>query len=70
MPTHDELAYAVALGVVEQVRRRDSPCNQVFSTDVFVTTSRSWPVPDFVISDNANKIALAAEFKPPDQSKR
>ena len=70
MPTHDELAYAVALGVVEQVRRRDSPWNQVFSTDVFVTTSRSWPVPDFVISDNANKIALAAEFKPPDQSKR
>jgi hypothetical protein len=38
--------------------------------DARVTSSRVWPVPDFVIVDETNNLTVAAEFKPPRQSKR
>lgn len=44
--------------------------SHVFSGNVHVTASRVWPVPDFVIVDSDNDLALAAEFKPPGQTKR
>jgi hypothetical protein len=68
--THDVLAFAVALETVRDIRNLSPQWSPVFSANVHVTTSRAWPQPDFVIHDQANKIALAAEFKPPAQSKR
>lgn len=70
MNTHDTLAFAVASEAVRQIRHGDAQWNQLFSIDVFATTARTWPMPDFVISDVRNNITLAAEFKPPDQTKR
>ncbi|WP_419162364.1 hypothetical protein [Candidatus Palauibacter sp.] len=70
MPTHDEFAYAVAQEVVGTIRQGSHPWADIFSVDSHVTSSRGWPIPDFVISDNGNRLTLAAEFKPPHQSKR
>jgi hypothetical protein len=46
------------------------PWSDIFSADVHITSSRAWPMPDFVIYDNEKRISIAAEFKPPDQTKR
>jgi hypothetical protein len=70
MTTHDILAFAVASEAVRRIRNAEPPWNQFFSQDVFTTASRSWPLPDFVIHDASNGLSLAAEFKPPNQSKR
>jgi hypothetical protein len=70
MTTHDELAYSVARQAVAEIRHGIEPWSTLFSTDAHVTASREWPVPDFVISDNANSLTIGAEFKPPGQTKR
>jgi hypothetical protein len=70
MTTHDILAFAVASEAVRRIRNAEPPWDQFFSQDVFTTSSRAWPLPDFVIHDASNGLSLAAEFKPPSQSKR
>ncbi len=70
MNTHDVLAFAVATEAVTRLRAGRAPWNTLFSTNTYVTASRTWPVPDFVLVDNGNVKAIAAEFKPPQQSKR
>jgi len=68
--THDVLAYAVAVEAVRKVRAGVAPWSGIFSSDAYVTASRVWPVPDFVIVDEGNGLSIGAEFKPPHQSKR
>ncbi len=70
MSLHDVLAFALAGEAVRQIRDGDAPWADVFSTQVHATASRAWPVPDFVIVDSERRLAIAGEFKPPDQSKR
>lgn len=70
MNTHDVLAYAIATQAVARVRAGLQPWSTLFSANAYVTASRSWPVPDFVLVDSVNDVAIAAEFKPPQQSKR
>lgn len=70
MSTHDLLAYALATEAVSRIRHAAPPWAALFSPTVHVTSSRAWPVPDFVVSDTTNAISAAAEFKPPDQTKR
>lgn len=70
MSTHDVLAYAVATEAVRRLRAGASPWSTIFSPDAYITSSRVWPVPDFVLHDTGNGLSLAAEFKPPQQSKR
>jgi hypothetical protein len=69
---HDVLAFAVAEDLARQVRAGGHPWSALLGTSVQVTASRTWPLPDFVITDVPNHASpsLAAEFKPPDQSKR
>ena len=66
---HDILAFAVATEVVRRVVGGMSPWSGIFTPSSYVTSSRDWPVPDFVIVDDAGTV-LAAEFKPPQQTKR
>lgn len=66
---HDILAFAVAMEVVRRVVGGVSPWSDIFTASSYVTASRDWPIPDFVIVDDAGT-ALAAEFKPPQQTKR
>lgn len=70
MTTHDVLAYAIGTEAVRRVRAGLGPWNTIFSADSYVTASRSWPMPDFVLVDTSNGLTAAAEFKPPKQSKR
>src|ERR1700688_3081161 len=70
MDTHDVLAFAVAQEAIQRIRRAESPWNDVFSTQVHATSSRAWPMPDFVIQDSDRALTAGAEFKPPNQSKR
>lgn len=70
MNNHDILAYAVAREVVTRVRAAEKPWSDVLSAKSYVTASRSWPVPDFVLVDEDQNLAVGAEFKPPMQSKR
>lgn len=73
MTTHDELAYAVALDAVAAIRAGTDPWPSLFRAECHVTSSRQWPVPDFVLSDRITDkagVAAAAEFKPPGQTKR
>ena len=42
----------------------------IFSTNVYTGSSRTWPLPDFVIVDADRQASMAGEFKPPNQSKR
>lgn len=70
MSTHDVLAYAVATEAVRRVRVAAAPWSAIFSPQAYITASRSWPVPDFVLVDEQNGWSLAAEFKPPRQTKR
>jgi hypothetical protein len=70
MTNHDLLAYAVASEAVRRIRAGSTPWGSLFSADAFITASRTWPVPDFVLVDNGNSLTIAAEFKPPQQTKR
>lgn len=70
MTTHDELAYAVAIDSISQIRAGAAPWASLFSSNSRVSSSRDWPVPDFVLRDDGNNLTVAAEFKPPGQSKR
>ena len=70
MNTHDVLAYAIATEAVRRVRAGLAPWNAIFSADSYVTASRTWPVPDFVLVDTTRQLTVGAEFKPPQQSKR
>lgn len=70
MNTHDVLAYAVATEAVSRIRAGHAPWNALFSPNAYVTASRTWPMPDFVVVDSVNEIMIAAEFKPPQQTKR
>jgi len=67
--THDDLAFAIAEEAVSRIRSLD-PDWSILSTSVHATSSRTWPVPDFVIVDGQNNVFVAAEFKPPNQTKR
>jgi hypothetical protein len=68
--THDELAYAVATEAVATIRDGKPPWSDLFSVECHVTSSRDWPMPDFVLFDDARNLSIAAEFKPPGQPKR
>jgi hypothetical protein len=68
--THDLLSYAVAGYAVRQFRAQSPGWDGVFSAEVHVTASRLWPQPDFVVVDENSSLSLAAEFKPPRQTKR
>ena len=70
MSTHDVLAYAVATEAVARLRAGSAPWNTLFSSNAYITASRTWPVPDFVLVDSTNSLNVAAEFKPPKQTKR
>lgn len=70
MSTHDVLAYAVATEAVARLRAGSAPWNTLFSPNAYITASRTWPVPDFVLVDGTNNLYVAAEFKPPKQTKR
>lgn len=70
MNTHDTLAYAIAAEAVRRVRAESPPWKGILSSESYVTTSRSWPVPDFVIHDERERKTIAVEFKPPEQTKR
>ena len=70
MNTHDVLAFAIAQETVRRVGIASPPWASLFSATSYITSSRSWPVPDFVIVDSTNKVTIGAEFKPPQQSKR
>jgi len=68
--THDVLAYAVATEAVARLRAGLAPWSSLFSSSVYITASRAWPVPDFVLVDSGKNLNVAAEFKPPKQTKR
>ena len=70
MNTHDVLAFAVAQEAVRRIAAGAPPWNTLFSPISYITSSRTWPVPDFVIVDPDNNLTIGAEFKPPQQSKR
>ena len=70
MNTHDVLSFAVATECVRRIRTGDAAWSHIFSTAAYPSSSRTWPLPDFVLVDDANDIKAAAEFKPPNQSKR
>jgi hypothetical protein len=70
MNTHDVLAYAVAQEAVRRLRGGAEPWSALFSSNAYITASRVWPVPDFVLVDSASSLTIAAEFKPPLQTKR
>lgn len=70
MITHHVLAFAIASEAVRRIRGQQQPWSEVLSHDVYSTSARGWPLPDFVIVDSRNSKAVAGEFKPPDQSKR
>lgn len=70
MTTHDVLAFAVAGEAVRRIRHADPIWATIFSPATFASSARAWPVPDFVLTDAANGITAAGEFKPPDQTKR
>jgi hypothetical protein len=70
MTTHDVLAFAIATEVVGRLRTGQAPWGTLFSPNTYITASRVWPVPDFVLVDSASSTTIAAEFKPPQQTKR
>ena len=70
MNTHDVLAFAVAQEAIRRVAAATSPWDSILSPTSYITSSRTWPVPDFVLVDPLSHITVGAEFKPPQQSKR
>jgi hypothetical protein len=67
--THDVLAFAIAREAVRLIRAGDTEWT-TFTGAAYTTSTRVWPLPDFVIADDDVGIYAAAEFKPPDQTKR
>lgn len=70
MSTHDILAYAIAQEAIRRIGAGVAPWNAVLSPTSYITSSRSWPVPDFVLVDPTTDVTIGAEFKPPQQTKR
>lgn len=70
MNTHDVLAFAVAQEAIRRVAAATPPWNSVLSPTSYITSSRTWPVPDFVLVDPQSRVTVGAEFKPPQQTKR
>lgn len=70
MVTHDTLAFSTATRIVSEITQRTEDWAATFSPAAHATSSRAWPMPDFVIVDDESEATLAGEFKPPDQSKR
>lgn len=70
MNTHDVLAFAVAQEAIRRVGAASAPWNSILSPTSYITSSRTWPVPDFVLVDPVSRVTVGAEFKPPQQSKR
>lgn len=68
--THDILAYAVATEAIRRTRVGAQPWHAFLSAQSYLTASRRWPVPDFVLHDPGSDVMVAAEFKPPQQTKR
>ena len=64
--THDVLAFAVAREAVTRIRGGEPTWSPVYSANVYSTSARTWPLPDFVIVDEDKATATAAEFKPAD----
>lgn len=70
MNTHDVLAFAIAQEAIRRVGTAAAPWNAILSPTSYITSSRTWPVPDFVLVDPVSRVTVGAEFKPPQQSKR
>jgi hypothetical protein len=70
MNTHDVLAFAIAQEAIRRVGTATAPWNAILSPTSYITSSRTWPVPDFVLVDPVSRVTVGAEFKPPQQSKR
>lgn len=70
MNTHDVLAFAVAQEAVRRIAAGAPPWNGFLSPTSYITSSRAWPMPDFVLVDPTSGVTVGAEFKPPQQSKR
>ncbi|MEJ7934464.1 hypothetical protein WG907_09375 [Sphingobium sp. AN558] len=70
MNTHDVLAYAIAQEAVRRVAAAEGSWAEILSPTSYITSSRTWPVPDFVLVDPVSRVTIGAEFKPPQQSKR
>lgn len=70
MNTHDVLAFAIAQEAIRRIAVAATPWNSILSPTSYITSSRRWPVPDFVLVDPVNDITVGAEFKPPQQTKR
>lgn len=70
MNTHDVLAFAIAQEAIRRVATASPPWNSILSPTSYITSSRTWPVPDFVLVDPTTHVTLGAEFKPPQQTKR
>lgn len=70
MNTHDILAFSVAQEAIRRIAANQAPWNSILSATSYITSSRSWPVPDFVLVDPTSNVTVGAEFKPPQQTKR
>ena len=70
MNTHDVLAFAIAQEAIRRVASAAMPWSEILSPTSYITSSRTWPVPDFVLVDPVSHITIGAEFKPPQQTKR
>jgi hypothetical protein len=70
MVTHDTLAFSTATRIVNDITQRNENWSAVFTGTAHATSSRAWPMPDFVIVDDSSQATLGTEFKPPDQTKR
>ncbi len=70
MNTHDVLAFAIAQEAIRRVATATAPWNTILSPTSYITSSRTWPVPDFVLVDPVSHVTVGAEFKPPQQTKR
>lgn len=70
MNTHDVLAFAIAQEAIRRVAAAAAPWNTILSPTSYITSSRTWPVPDFVLVDPVSHVTVGAEFKPPQQTKR
>jgi hypothetical protein len=70
LTTHDVLSYAVATSTIQDIRAQSPDWAHLFSPSAHIVSSRAWPQPDWVVVDETTGILLAAEFKPPAQTKR
>ncbi|WP_141740147.1 hypothetical protein [Bosea sp. BIWAKO-01] len=70
MNTHDLLAFSVAQEAINRISTGTAPWDTILSATSYITSSRSWPMPDFVLVDPTTRVTVGAEFKPPQQTKR